>query len=119
MHDQLIIKRLKSVYESIVTIQSYTTPIKTYDDFHGPEGQLVYDAVLMRLQVIGENIKALSKKAPGLIDINTEEISSIIRFRDLISHHYEKLDTELIFDICTIYIPRFKQQIEELLTSNK
>ena len=119
MHDQLIIKRLKSVYESIVTIQSYTTPIKKYEDFHGGDGQLIYDAVLMRLQVIGENIKAINKKAPDLIDITTEEISSIIRFHDLISHHYEKLDTELVFDICTIYIPRLKQQIEELLTSYK
>ncbi len=119
MHDQLIIKRLKSVYESIITIQLYITPIEKYEDFHEGNGQLTYDAVLMRLQVIGENIKAINKKNPDIIDVNTEEISSIIRFRDLISHHYEKLDTELVFDICTFYIPRLKQQIEELLTSYK
>lgn len=119
MHDQLIIKRLKAVYESIVTIQSYIMPVERYEDFHEGNGKLIYDAVLMRLQVIGENIKAINKKSPGIIDINSEEISSIIRFRDLISHHYEKLDTQLVFEICTIYIPPLKRQIEELLTSDK
>ena len=78
MHDQLIIKRLKSVYESIVTIQSYTTPIKKYEDFHGGDGQLIYDAVLMRLQVIGENIKAINKNYPDLFASIDYEVSSII-----------------------------------------
>ncbi len=73
----------------------------------------------MRLQVLGENIKTINKKNPDLFNKIEEEVFLIIRFRDLISHHYEKLDTEIVFEIGTQYLPRLKQQIEELLNLYK
>jgi uncharacterized protein YutE (UPF0331/DUF86 family) len=47
------------------------------------------------------------------IDVE-KEIISIIRFRDLISHHYEKLDTEIIFEICSEYVPRLERKMKIL-----
>lgn len=39
-----------------------------------------------------------------------------ICFRDFISHHYEKLDTDIIFEICQNDIPILKQKIITFLS---
>ena len=39
------------------------------------------------------------------------EWEKIIKFQDFISHHYEKLDYEVIFNICEIDLPPFKEVI--------
>jgi uncharacterized protein with HEPN domain len=119
MSDILIKNRLEFAQETINVLQSYLSPISTPDDFYTADGSMIYDAILMRLQVLGENVKTINKKDPTLFTKIEEEVSSIIRFRDLISHHYEKLDTDIVYDICTQYIPRLKQQIQELLNTYK
>ena len=119
MPDLLIKERLEFVEENIEVIQSYFSTITVADDFYSSEGSMAFDAILMRLQVLGENIKMINKKDQTLFLKIEEEVSSIIRFRDLISHHYEKLDTDIVYDVCTQYIPRLKQQIEELLDTYK
>ena len=119
MPEPFIIDRLQWIQESVQSIKKYFKSINSAKDFNSSLGAMAYDAVLMRLQVIGENIKTIDKHSPDLFNSIQYEVSSIIRFREINSHHYKKLDTELVFEICPNYIPRFKQQIEELLTYNK
>lgn len=82
------------------------------------EGELLFDAMNMRLQALGENVKRavgidkrLFEKYPE-VDWNT-----IVRFRDFISHHYELLDHEVIFDIGKYHLPVLKAAIEKELNS--
>jgi uncharacterized protein with HEPN domain len=39
-------------------------------------------------------------------------------FNEIISHQYENSDTDIVFQICTQYIPILKIKVEELLNSS-
>lgn len=75
-----------------------------------------YDATIMRLQALGENLKRISQKHSFVIaDLAYSEIDNVIRFRDYISHHYEQLEHEVVFDVCAIKIPDLKACIVALI----
>jgi uncharacterized protein with HEPN domain len=77
-------------------MESITNP----DSFKTEAGQIIFDSILMRLQSIGENIKKIEDLQPGFCDDELHiEVGNIIRFRDLISHHYEQMDIQIVFDI--------------------
>ena len=87
--------------------------IHTATDFIDNEyGNIVLDSIVTRLQAVGENVKrllkhntTLAKKYPNI------EWEKIIKFRDFISHHYEMLDYEVVFNICEIDLPQLKEVI--------
>ena len=79
-------------------------------------GVLVLDAIAMRLQVIGEVLKKINKIDPSVFTEYPEiEWNNIMRFRDIVSHHYEKVDHEIVFDICKNHLPALKQTIEKII----
>ena len=81
-----------------------------------PEGVILLDAVAMRLQVIGELTKKISKIESSLLEEYPEiEWDKIIKLREIISHHYEMVDHEIIFDICKNHIPILKSTIEKII----
>jgi uncharacterized protein with HEPN domain len=118
MHEFLLDK-CELIEGSINTIEKYTKNIFTAEDFKKDETGLLYlDACMMRLQVIGENIKKINKIQPDFFITTIRfDVNNIIRFRDLISHHYEKLDSDIIFDVCKNDIPLLKQKIIQFLNS--
>jgi len=70
------------------------------------ESQILYDSILIRLQAIGENIKKIEKITPGFTEnVLGVDAAKIIRFRDILSHHYELLDYQVIHNISTVHIP--------------
>ena len=78
----------------------------------------MYDSLISRLQAIGENIKKIEKIHPGFTDQElTMNAGNIIRFRDLISHHYELLDHQIIFNICKKDIPELHHKTFSYLNS--
>jgi uncharacterized protein with HEPN domain len=93
--------------------------IKTPRDFvSNAENILILDGINMRLQVIGEHSKKIEKlKANFFTDTLKIDPDPIIRFRDFISHHYEKTDYEIIFDICSTHIPELRKIILDYLNS--
>lgn len=82
------------------------TPIKKLND------ETIWDATLMRFQVIGENIK----KIPVKIKKENKEIKwkDFEWFRNQISHEYGEVPKELISDLIIEGIPILKKQIIEL-----
>lgn len=84
--------------------------IREPKDFVGSEeGFLLLDAIVARLQPIAENVKRIIKHNPSLTEKYPEiGWDKIIRFRDFISHHYEMLDYEIVFDICKVNLPELK-----------
>jgi len=102
------------ILEHINVCEKRFSEIKTPEDFINSEyGNTILDAIVTRLQSIGENIKRLLKQYESLTEKYTQiEWEKIVRFRDFISHHYEKLDYEIVFDICENDIPKLKQVIE-------
>ena len=43
------------------------------------------------------------------------EWEKIMRLRDIISHHYEMIDHEIIFDICTNHISNLKAAVQKII----
>jgi uncharacterized protein with HEPN domain len=116
MLDPVIAERIELIRESILLIESRTQGIQSSKDFvKNEESKMIMDAVAMRLQVIGENVKKISKLHPGFFEEKLNfDMDPIIRFRDFVAHHYEKTDYEIIFDICKHHIPRLKEAMAEL-----
>ncbi len=121
MFNELIFNILKDILDSIEIILQRTEEINIADDFLENDYNLtIYDAVVMRLQVIGELIKSIQNKNQNFLkqyeQINWNEI---IRMRDKISHHYLDLDVEMVFNICKENIPELKKVIDTILSNFK
>lgn len=105
------------ILEHVNVCEKRFSAIKTPKDFIDNDyGTMLLDAIVTRLQAIGENIKRLIKNDSNLSlrhpDVNWDDI---IKFRDFVSHHYEKLDYEVIFDICETDLPKLKKVLTEAL----
>jgi uncharacterized protein with HEPN domain len=117
MHNPILSDNLKIILESIDLIEERFSKINLADDFvTSSEGVLLLDAVSMRLQVIGETVKKIDKIDPSLFDRYPDvEWRKIMRLRDIISHHYEMVDHEIIFDICENHLPGLKSAIQKIM----
>ncbi len=74
----------------------------------------------MRLQVVGELLKKIDKIDSTLFKKYSEiEWEKIMRLRDIISHHYEMIDHEIIYDICRNHIPRLKVTVQKIIDAEQ
>lgn len=81
-------------------------------------------------EIIAENIRLISES----IDLVIKRFSKInqpddlvsndgvlildaiaMRLRDIVSHHYEKIDHEIIFDICQNHLPQLQKAIQSMM----
>jgi uncharacterized protein YutE (UPF0331/DUF86 family) len=46
-------------------------------------------------------------------------VNPVVRFRDLISHHYERLDHAMVLKICKINLPVVAQAVQTYLRGSK
>jgi len=108
---------LQIILESIILIEERFSKVDVPDKFvTSPEGVLLLDAVAMRLQVIGELTKKIHKIESSLLEEYPEiEWDKIIKLREIISHHYEMVDHEIIFNICKNHIPILKSTIQKII----
>ncbi len=117
MSEDEIVDIFDFLLESIILVQKRFSQIAESEDFVSTsDGVTILDAISMRLQVIGESVKRIQKKDHPLLNGYTEiEWDKIARFRDLVSHHYEHVDHEIVYDICQNHIPRLKNVIEKMI----
>ena len=115
--DEIIYEYLHLILESIDLINKRFFAIEHPDDLVSNEnGVLILDAIAMRLQVIGELLKKIEKRDQKFLQSHTDvNWINIMKLRDIISHHYEKVDHEIIFDICKNHIPKLKQTIQSMV----
>jgi uncharacterized protein with HEPN domain len=117
MYDAAYQYSLETILEHISICNTRFSEIHSARDFVTTDyGKTLLDAIVTRLQAIGENIKNISRKN-NLLQSNYPEIewSQIIRFRDFISHHYEMLDYEIIYEICQDYLPKLELALKNEL----
>jgi len=98
---ELILEHLKVCEKRFLEIK------KPNDFIESENGNTILDAIVTRLQAVGENLKRMNKNNPQILQkYPSVDWEKIIRFRDFISHHYEKLDYEIIYDICKVDVPK-------------
>ena len=101
MYEDEIFDCVELMLESIRLIESRYSKIRLPDEFvQSADGITLLDAISMRLQVIGESVRKIQKMNLSFLDPYSDiEWDKIARFRDLVSHHYNQLDHEIVYDI--------------------
>lgn len=110
MYDAVYKYSLETILEHINICNKRFSEIKAPSDFITTEyGKILLDAIVTRLQAIGENVKNILRKH-NLLQSNYPDMewNKIIRFRNFISHHYEMLDFEIVYQICEDYLPKLE-----------
>lgn len=91
-------------------IASYTAG-RTRDELEG-DGML-QDAVVRRLEILGEAANNVSHEcrhsSPGI------PWPAIIGMRNLLIHAYHPVDVELVWQACSVELPRIVPEIERLV----
>ncbi|PJZ79535.1 DUF86 domain-containing protein [Leptospira meyeri] len=112
-----ITERFEFILESIMLIENRILKIKFPDDLiNSQDGITILDSIAMRLQAIGDNVKSVAKLNSQFLNKFPEiEWEKIMKMRDVISHHYEGLDHEIIFNICKNKLPELKISIQSII----
>ena len=90
-------------------INKYMDEAKTFSVFKQNDEKI--DAVILNLEQIGETAKKLSSEAKQ--NYPSIHWPKIIGLRNMISHEYEGVKLNIIFDIATINIPELLSALEE------
>lgn len=117
-----IIDLLEYILESISVINRRFKGIDSLDDFmNTDEGNDKLDAISMRLQSIGEALKNIYRQDKNILEGVRDEAywSEIIKLREIISHHYVDIDSEIIFDICENELEDLQKVIKEIISKCK
>lgn len=86
---------LTNIQSSITKINTYIEGIDSIEDFL-QDGK-TFDAVVMNLQIIGESVKYIP---PDMCSEHPQiPWKSVVGLRDIISHTYDLLEEEIIWDV--------------------
>jgi uncharacterized protein with HEPN domain len=101
---------LEDMLESCLRITRYTKGL-SFDHFINNE--MVYDAVLRNIEIIGEAVKHIPfdfrEKYPEM------EWRRISGMRDIVAHHYFSIQNDIVWDIIIHKIPDLIPRINEVL----
>ena len=101
---------LFDILDSIEKIKKYAKNVSEDDFFDNIQ---VQDAVVRRIEIIGEAVKGLPVSFRNKhTDIPWKKIDGT---RDVLIHDYSGIDVDLVWKIIKNDIPKLKKQIKELL----
>jgi uncharacterized protein with HEPN domain len=89
-------------------IKKYMKEAQTFSEFKDDEEKI--DAVIFNLEQIGETAKKLSNESKQ--HYASVDWPKIIGLRNMISHPYEGINLNIIFDIATTNIPKLLSLLE-------
>ena len=117
MPDDVVVDYLQGILDSIELIEKRFARITKSNDFvMSADGVLMLDSICMRLQIIGELLKKINKSESVIWERYPQiEWQNIMKLRDIISHHYNHVDHEIIYDICQNNIPALKKVVQQML----
>ena len=109
--------RLSQILESIDVIMERCKDINECNEFFlSPEKMMLFDSVVMRLQVIDELVgKLLKEKSQPLAAFPEIPWVQIYDMRNLISHEYANIDEAVVFSAIKDDLPTLRHVIKKLL----
>ena len=103
---------LQDISNSIDKIQKYISGL-SFDSFK--ENDLVIDAVLRNLEVIGEAARNIPEDFRSRYSMIPWK--RIVAFRNVVIHEYFGVDLEIVWTIVKENLPELKEKIELILNS--
>ncbi len=108
---QLDVKKyLFDILGAARNIEEYTQGFE-YDDYLGDSQTQA--AVERKFEIIGEALNRIKRLDSRVLESITEH-QRIIGFRNVISHGYDALDIELVWDAVRNHLPVLIKQVEQL-----
>jgi len=105
---------LEHILESIINIEKFTKD-KTKSDFLN--SIQLQDAIIRRLEIIGEATKNLPKHfRDKYTDVRWDEMA---RMRDKLIHHYFRVDLNITWNVIKKDFPPLKKSIHSILADLK
>lgn len=113
--------RLEQILESIDVITERCKDIQDCNEFFlSPGKMMLFDSVVMRLQVIGELVGKLLKEQTQPLAVHPEiPWVQIYDMRNLISHEYANIDEAIVFSVIKEERPQLRPVVEDLLKRAK
>ena len=102
--------RLRHILESIEKIESYVAGCSGPESLLGDDRTL--DAVVRRLEIIGEAVKALPESLRSPDFTQWKEIAGM---RDILVHKYFGIDHRILWDTVKEDLPPLKSAVEGIL----
>lgn len=100
---------LDDLIDSAEKIRRFLTG-KAFEKF--ADDEMLFDAVLFNLEVIGEAVKKLPAEAKATVP--DADWSGPARMRDLIAHHYFAVDPQIVWEAATQHVPRVLKHAQQL-----
>ena len=112
-------ERLEEFIESIDLIQLWSQDIPTAQDFLSSQSKvMVFNACVMRLQVIGEHVGKILKETPAVLEVHPEiPWLAIYDLRNIISHEYANIDEDIIFSIIRKDLEPLREAVTSIIQS--
>lgn len=101
------------IFEACKKVNRYVSGM-TFERFSADEKTV--DAVVRNLEIIGEAVKSIPPEM--LASRNEIDWKRIARFRDIIAHHYFKVDLEVVWDITQNRINELEVAVNALLSDH-
>ena len=114
IHKKQTLELIEMILDSISVIQNRTQHIETGDDFLiSPDNMFILDGVCMKLIFIGESIKNIDKITQENLLCKYPSIpwKEIMKQRDLIAHHYFRIDADSIYSTIKEDLPFLHQTL--------
>ena len=101
---------LEDILESIQLIQKYMKGVGEEEFVQDPEKQ---DAIVRRLEVIGEAVKGLPDElTTRYADVPWRQIAGA---RDILIHEYFRVDLEMAWEMVKEDLPELESQVQKIL----
>ena len=112
-----ILDRLNEILESIKLIDEWSRFATNASDFMmSPNGVMAFNACVMRLQVIGENVgKLLRDECKPLEGYDNIPWQAIYNMRNFIYYEYSNIDEDIVFSVIKEHLQPLKETIERII----
>lgn len=112
-----LLDKLAEIHESIELIEDWSSfATQPLDFMVSPYGVMAFNACVMRLQVIGENVgKLLKDENQPLSGYDSILWQAIYSMRNLISHEYSNIDEEVVYSVIKSDLLPLKKAIESMM----
>ncbi|MDY3847216.1 MAG: HepT-like ribonuclease domain-containing protein [Prevotella sp.] len=113
-----ILDRLNEIIESIELIEEWSRFAANASDFMlSPNGVMAFNACVMRLQVIGEDVgKLLRDESKPLEGYDSIPWHAIYNMRNFISHEYSNIDEDIVFSVIKEHLQPLKDTVERIIS---